>query len=135
MGAVLAHIELESRFSIEPLSRELIAKLEVAVAHRNRERAVAVIERHFEAMDEPKEEGLNAPLSSVLPQRVASLLEREGFLYLGDFEGMEEAELSAIKGVGPKVLQLLRAALEHSVTAFDAQPASKIATSLKTTQT
>jgi hypothetical protein len=120
---------------IQPLCPELIAKLEIAVAHRNCERAIAVIERHFEAIDEPKVEGLNTPLSSVLPQRVASLLEREGFLYLADFQGMEEAELSAIKGVGPKVLQLLRAALEHSMTAFDAQPASKIATSLKTNQT
>jgi hypothetical protein len=111
---------------IEPLSRELIAKLEIAVAHRNRERAVAVIERHFEAIDEPKVEGLNTPLSSVLPQRVASLLEREGFLYLADFEGMEEAELAAIKGVGPKVLQLLRAALEHSVSTCDLRSKPKL---------
>ena len=72
---------------IEPLSKELIAKLEIAVAHRNRERAVAVIERHFEELDEPKEEGLNTPLSSVLPQRVASLLEREGFSVFGGLRG------------------------------------------------
>ncbi|MFN9881005.1 MAG: hypothetical protein ACK557_21250 [Planctomycetota bacterium] len=101
---------------IEPLSRELIAKLEIAVAHRNRERAVAVIERHFEELEEPKEQGVNTPLSSVLPQRVASLLEREGFLYLADFEGMEEAELSAIRGVGPKVIELLRSALKHPLS-------------------
>jgi hypothetical protein len=100
---------------IKPLSRELIAKLEIAVAHRNRERAVAVLERHFEELDEPKEEGLNTPLSSVLPQRVASLLEREGFLYLGDFEGIEEAELLAIKGVGPRVKKILQLALENAV--------------------
>jgi DNA-directed RNA polymerase alpha subunit len=114
VGAVLAHIELESRFSIEPLSRELIAKLEVAVAHRNLDLAVAVIERHFEVMDEPKEEGLNTPLSSVLPQRVAPPLEREGFLYLGDFEGLEEAELSAIKGVGPKVIEMVKKAIQNA---------------------
>jgi DNA-directed RNA polymerase alpha subunit len=125
VGAVLAHIELESRFSIEPLSRELIAKLEIAVAHRNRERAVAVIERHFEAMDEPKEEGLNAPLSSVLPQRVASLLEREGFLYLADFEGMEEAELSAIKGVGPKVIEMVRKTLENAFSSANTEASSE----------
>ncbi|MCE2793171.1 MAG: hypothetical protein ACK56J_10550 [Planctomycetota bacterium] len=101
---------------IEPLCHELIAKLEIAIAHRNRERAIAVIERHFEAIDEPKVEGLNTPLSSVLPQRVASLLEREGFLYLGDFEGMEDAELSVIKGVGPKVIELLRSALKHPLS-------------------
>jgi DNA-directed RNA polymerase alpha subunit len=99
---------------IEPLSRELIAKLEIAVAHRNRERAMAVIERHFEALEEPKEKGLNSPLSSVLPQRVASLLEREGFLYLADFEGMEEAELSAIKGVGPKVIEMVKKAIQNA---------------------
>jgi DNA-directed RNA polymerase alpha subunit len=99
---------------IEPLSKELIAKLEIAVAHRNRERAVAVIERHFEALDEPREKGLNTPLSSVLPQRVASLLEREGFLYLADFEGLKEAELSAIKGVGPKVLEMVKNAIENT---------------------
>lgn len=110
---------------IEPLCHELIAKLEIAVAHRNRERAVAVIERHFEAMDEPKVEGLNTPLSSVLPQRVASLLEREGFLYLDDFEGMEEAELSAIKGVGPKVIELIRAALSQSLSPSTASPKPK----------
>ncbi len=96
---------------IQPLCPELIAKLEIAIAHRNRERAVAVVERHFEALDEPREKGLNTPLSSVLPQRVASLLEREGFLYLGDFGAIEEAELSAIKGVGPKVIELVRNAL------------------------
>lgn len=93
---------------------DLIAKLEIAVAHRNRERAVAVIERHFWAMDEPKEGGLNAPLSSVLPQRVASLLERQEFLYLGDFEGMEEAELSVIKGVGPKVIEMVKKAIQNA---------------------
>jgi DNA-directed RNA polymerase alpha subunit len=75
---------------------------------------VAVIERHFEALDEPREKGLNTPLSSVLPQRVASLLEREGFLYLADFEGLKEAELSAIKGVGPKVLEMVKNAIENT---------------------
>ena len=111
---------------IQPLCPELIAKLEIAVAHKNRERAVAVVERYFEELDEPKEEGLNTPLSSVLPQRVASLLEREGFLYLADFEGMEEAELSAINGVGPKVIQLLRGALEHSVSTCDLRSKPKL---------
>ena len=99
---------------IQPLCPELIAKLEIAVAHRNCERAIAVIERHFEAIDEPKVEGLNTPLSSVLPQRVASLLEREGFLYLADFEGMEEAELSAINGVGPKVIEMVKKAIQNT---------------------
>ena len=99
---------------IQPLCPELIAKLEIAVAHRNRERAVAVVERYFEELDEPKEEGLNTPLSSVLPQRVASLLERQGFLYLADFEGMEEAELSAIKGVGPKVIEMVKKAIQNT---------------------
>jgi hypothetical protein len=101
---------------IEPLCPELIAKLEIAVAHRNRDRAVAVIERHLEELDEPKEEGLDTPLSSVLPQRVASLFEREGFLYLGDFEGLEETELSAIKGVGPRVIRFLKMALQNTVS-------------------
>jgi hypothetical protein len=100
---------------IEPLCPELIAKLEIAVAVRNCEQAVAVIERHFEALDEPKEKGPNTPLASVLPQRVASLLEREGFLYLADFEGVEEAELSAIKGVGPKVIEMIRRAVAFIV--------------------
>lgn len=98
---------------IKPLCHELIAKLEIAVAHRNRERAVAVIERHFEAMDEPKEEGLNTPLSSVLPPRVASLFEREGFLYFADFRGIEQAELMKIKGVGPKVIEMLKSRIEN----------------------
>lgn len=75
---------------------------------------MAVIERHFEALDEPSEKGLNTPLSSVLPQRVAALLEREGFLYLGDFEGMEEAELSVIKGVGPKVIEMVEKAIQNA---------------------
>ena len=110
---------------IQPLCPELIAKLEIAVAHRNCERAVAVVERYFEELDEPKEEGLNTPLASVLPQRVASLLEREGFLYLADFEGMEEAELSAIKGVGPKVIELIRAALSQSLSPSAASPKPK----------
>jgi hypothetical protein len=100
---------------IQPLCPELIAKLEIAIAHKNRERAVAVVERYFKEMDEPKEEGLNTPLSSVLPQRVASLLEREGFLYLADFQGMGEAELSAIKGVGPKVIEILKYRIQEAL--------------------
>jgi hypothetical protein len=104
----------EEPMEIQPLCPELIAKLEIAIAHRNRERAVAVVARHFEALDEPREKGLNTPLSSVLPQRVASLLEREGFLYLGDFEGMEEAELSAINGVGPKVIEMVKKAIQNT---------------------
>jgi len=55
-----------------------------------------------------------SPLSRVLPQRVASLLEREGFLYLADFRGIEQAELMKIKGVGPKVLEMVKNAIENT---------------------
>ncbi len=96
---------------IQPLCPELIAKLEIAVAHRNCERAVAVVERYFDALDEPTGAGLQTPLSNVLPQRVTSLLEREGYFYLADLKGIKETDILAIRGVGSKVFELIRRAV------------------------
>ncbi len=89
---------------IQPLCPELIAKLEIAVAHKNRERAVAVVERYFEELDEPKPKGLDMTLADLLPMRQASLLAKEGYVLLGDLKGVTEAELTELKGVGKQLI-------------------------------
>jgi hypothetical protein len=98
---------------IEPLCHELIAKLEIAVAHRNRERAVAVIERHFEELDEPRPKGLDTPLADILPMRQASLLAKEGYLLVSDLAGVSEADLAEIKGIGKQLIVGLREKLNQ----------------------
>ncbi len=96
---------------IQPLCPELIAKLEIAVAHKNRERAVAVVERYFEELDEPALAALDTPLADILPMRQASLLARAGYITAKDLAGVSEAEIAAIKGVGEKFMRLLKKGL------------------------
>lgn len=114
---------------IEPLCRELIAKLEIAIAHRNRERAVAVIHRHFEQQDNPKSKGLDTPLAEILPTKQASLLAREGYILVRDLSGLTEQDLKGLRGIGPKFVdvvsrtlnQLFRENRESLSLASDAQ--------------
>jgi len=98
---------------IKPLCHELIAKLEIAVAHRNRERAMAVIERHFEELDEPRPKGLDTPLADILPMAQASLLAKQGYLFVSDLAGVSEADLAEIKGIGKQLIAGLREKLNH----------------------
>ena len=101
---------------IQPLCPELIAKLEIAVAHRNRERAVAVVERYFEELDDPALAAIDTPLADILPMRQASLLARAGYLTVKDLAGVSEEELAAIKGVGEKFICLLKGRLEERLS-------------------
>jgi hypothetical protein len=98
---------------IQPLCPELIAKLEIAVAHRNRERAVAVVERYFEELDKPRPKGLDTPLADILPMRQASLLAKEGYLLVSDLAGVSEADLVEIKGIGKQLIAGLREKLNQ----------------------
>jgi hypothetical protein len=98
---------------IQPLCPELIAKLEIAVAHRNRERAVAVIERHFEEQENPKSNGLDTPLAEILPMKQSSLLAREGYVLVGDLSGLTEQDLKRLRGIGPKFVEVLRQTLNQ----------------------
>ena len=102
--------------NIEPLCQKLIAKLEIAVAHRNRERAFAVIERHFEELDEPRPKGLDTPLADILPMRQASLLAKEGYLLVSDLAGVSEADLAEIKGIGKQLIARLREKLNQRLS-------------------
>ncbi len=110
---------------IQPLCPELIAKLEIAVAHRNRERAVAVIERYFEELGKPPQKGLTNAIASILPPRMAAILEREGFLLVEDFKDVKETDLVTMKGIGPKLIELLKKELKSSITTT-AQPGKKL---------
>ncbi len=98
---------------IEPLCPELIAKLEIAVAHRNLERAVAVVESHFEGLNAPEVIALEKPLSDILPVRQASLLAREGYFKVADLKGVNLEELKSLKGIGVKFIKNLTVQLQN----------------------
>jgi DNA-directed RNA polymerase alpha subunit len=100
---------------IQPLCPELIAKLEIAVAHRNRERAISVIDGHFAKLDTANEKSINTPLADLLPTRYASILEREGYLTVRDLKGVTEQELSKLNGVGAKFLCVVKANLSEHI--------------------
>jgi hypothetical protein len=100
---------------IEPLCPELIAKLEIAIAHRNRERAVAVVERYFKELDDPALAAIDTPLANILPMRQASLLARAGYITVKDLAGVREEEIAAIKGVGSQFICKLKQQLSKSI--------------------
>jgi hypothetical protein len=97
---------------IKPLCPELIAKLEIAVAHKNRERAVAVVERYFAKLNNPRVTALDTPLAEILPMRQASLLAKEGYMYLRDLKELTEPEILSIKNAGKKLVEALRSAIK-----------------------
>ncbi len=109
---------------IQPLFPELIAKLEIAMAHRNRERAVALIQRHFDEIDKPIPAGIETPLAEIFPMRQASLLAREGYFTVKDLAGVSEADIAAIKGVGKKFIWQLKRGLEKLSTGTKFGPKS-----------
>jgi hypothetical protein len=92
---------------IEPLCPELIAKLEIAVAHRNRERAAAVIEWYFDELDKPTLKLLDTAIADLLPMRQASLLARHNYFKIRDLKKTTQENLLEIKGLGQKTVQLL----------------------------
>ncbi len=98
---------------IKPLSQELIAKLEVAIAKRNRDRAIAVLDQALELEKQRPPMTDETPLVELFSLKEANVLETAGLLYLGDLRKTNLDELRTCRGIGPFLHEKIKEVVAH----------------------
>jgi hypothetical protein len=98
---------------IKPLPPELIGKLEVAISHRNREWAIAVINQALKRETQRKPVTNETALVELFSVREAGALESAGLLYLGDLRRTDLNELRNCRGIGPFLFEKVKAVLSE----------------------
>ncbi len=99
---------------IKPLSQEIVGKLEVAIAKRNRDRAIAVLDQALELEKARLPVTDATPLIELFSLKEANVLETAGFLYLGDLRRPGLNELRTCRGIGPFPFEKVKALLSDS---------------------
>jgi hypothetical protein len=105
---------------IKPLPPELVGKLEVAISHRNRERAIAVIDQALEREERRLPITDETPLVELLTVREAGVLESAGLLCLGDLRRADLQELQNCRGIGPYLFEKVKSVLNSPCTQYEA---------------
>jgi len=100
---------------IKPLSQELIGKLEVAIAKRNRDRAIAVLDQALELEKARPPVTDETPLVELFSLKEANVLESAGLLYLGELRRTDLNELRACRGIGPYLFQKINIVLAEEL--------------------
>ncbi len=100
---------------IKPLSQELIGKLEVAIAKRNRDRAIAVLDQALELETQRPPVTDDTPLVELFSLKEANVLESAGLIYLGELRRTDLNELRACRGIGPYLLQKIKSVLAEEL--------------------
>ena len=100
---------------IKPLSQELIGKLEVAIAKRNRDRAIAVLDQALELEKARPPVTDETPLVELFSLKEANVLESAGLLYLGELRRTDLNELRACRGIGPYLFQKIKSVLAEEL--------------------
>ncbi len=108
---------------IKPLSQELIGKLEVAIARRNRDRAIAVLDQALELEKQRPPVTDETPLVELFSLKEANVLESAGLLYVGDLRKTELKVLQSVRGVGSSLLERIKDLLANQLESGES-PAS-----------
>jgi hypothetical protein len=96
---------------IKPLSQELIGKLEVAIARRNRDRAIAVLDQALELEKQRPTITDETPLVELFSLKEANVLESAGLIYLCDLRRADVKELQNCRGIGSFLTEKIKSVL------------------------